>query len=45
MSRVGTLPHSTAVPLREQVYVVSLLGVTGARDEEKAAAKALRLAE
>jgi tryptophan synthase alpha subunit len=32
-------------PTPGMVYVVSLLGVTGARDEEKAAAKELRLAE
>lgn len=43
--RIAQVAESALYPTPGMVYVVSLLGVTGARDSELAAAKAERLAE
>mmetsp|Transcript_7127 Transcript_7127/g.20756 ORF Transcript_7127/g.20756 Transcript_7127/m.20756 type:complete len:1627 (+) Transcript_7127:71-4951(+) len=43
--RIAQAAEAALNPIPGMVYVVSLLGVTGARDQEAAAAKAERLAE
>eukprot|EP00933_Yihiella_yeosuensis_P061414 TRINITY_DN64213_c0_g1_i1.p1 TRINITY_DN64213_c0_g1~~TRINITY_DN64213_c0_g1_i1.p1 ORF type:complete len:741 (+),score=175.39 TRINITY_DN64213_c0_g1_i1:74-2296(+) len=43
--RIKQVAEAAISPIPGMVYVVSLLGVTGARDDEKAASKAARLKE